>query len=635
MRFDRDGLWWVDPVQVKSGPGARAPIYRNIPPPDTGWVPHRDLPNLAGAAVLGLDTETHDEELSAGRGPGAVRGLTDLVGVSVAVPGKAWYFPLGHQYDPQQGSNRDAGPVLAWLQDTVNSCQSVVGANLMYDLEVLRVKGVRVPKHVALHDVQFAEPLIDETAYSYDLDVLAKQYVGQGKETDQLYQWIADSFGNIKEPRRDIWRSPPSLVGPYAEADALLPLDILVKQKVKLEAEDLWDLYRMECGLIPMLLAMRFQGVPIDVARAEQAAVWLREQVAVAQAKVPGIDAWAQQTIAPAFDAAGIDYPRTAAGNASFPKLFLESVAEEHPLAQAILDIRLYDKAANPFVEQYLLANHLNGRIHCQFNPLRSRDYGTVSGRFSSSNPNLQNIPARHAVIAALLRGLFIPEPGCRWRKYDYSQIEYRGLAHYAVGRRADDLREQYNTNPKTDFHDNTIAMVQHYTDITLDRRPAKNINFGLTYGMGEDKLIRSLGVGQDLGRRLYAAYHQAMPMVKATYDSADRLARRRGYIKTILKRRRRFKNGEGTHAALNALLQGTAADIIKKAMHDIWGSGVCDFIEVPYLTVHDELDWNDPGTPQTDAAFKEVEHILENCVRLRVPLLVDKTIGANWGQCG
>ena len=605
-------------------------MVHQVPPPDTGWLPPKEFPNLSGAKVLGLDTETKDLRLLE-KGPGPVRGDGHAVGVSISAGDASWYFPIRHEYGPQKHLNLEPEKVFAWLRETLGRGIPIVGANLLYDLEVLRAEGVEVTGD--LYDVQVAEPLIDENARTYALDNLGKKYLGKGKETFALYDWCSKSFGGEANgtQREEIWRSPPTLVGPYAETDAQQPLEILAKQRKILFDEELTDLFKMECGLIPLLLDMRFRGVRIDEDKARKTSTWLKEQARIAQALIPDIDVWANESIARAFEREHLEYSRTEAGNPSFTKQFLESL--EHPLAKAILDVRLYEKAANPFVDHYLLDNLINGRVHCQFNPLRTDEYGTVSGRFSSSNPNLQNIPIRHKVIGPLLRSLFIPEEGMRWRRHDYSQIEYRALAHYAVGRRSDEIRERYNRDPKTDFHDMVIVLVDELTGVVLDRRPAKNLNFGLVFGMGKDKLVRSLGLDFDLGERLYNAYFEAVPSARATYKGAERLARRRGYIKTLLKRRRRFKDEEGCHKALNALLQGTAADIIKKAMHDIWKAGLTKILPL-HLTVHDELDWSDPRTPAAEEAFAEVRHILTSCVKMRVPLMVEESVGANWGEC-
>ena len=578
------------------------------------------------------------------RGPGAVRGAAHAVGVSVATEDQAWYFPLRHEYEPQLGSNLDPGTVFKWLGDQLQVQRPIVGANLLYDLEVLRAEGLALPVG-PLWDVQLAEPLLDENRRSYSLDTLAHLHLGRGKETPLLYQWCADSFGGEAddEQRANIWRAPPSLVGPYAEADALLPVQILAKQRSLLRADGLDSLFEMECDLIPLLLEMRFRGVRIDVDKAQKTAEWLRAQAAIAQQSIEGVDVWSAASLERAFKQAGHEVLYTEAGNPSFTKGWLES--QHHDLANKVLDVRLYEKAANPFVESYLLEKVHNGRVHCQFHPMRSDDYGAVSGRFSSSDPNLQNIPSRHKIIGPAIRSLFIPEEGAIWRRADHSQIEYRFLVHYAVGDGAEALRERYRNDPKTDFHELVQEMTLEITGVTLDRTPTKNLNFGLVYGMGVEKVIRSLGVSPDVGRRLYEAYFEALPSVKKTNQSAQRLAARRGYIKTILGRRRRFDRWEdgkygkqraGTHAALNACLQGGAAETLKKGMVECYKAGLFaeDACGIPHLTVHDELDWSQQPGERVAKAFDEAQHVLENCVKLKVPLSVKMSTGKNWGAC-
>lgn len=640
MRFDERGMWWED-LPPQRGPSQGRAI-RSIAVPRTGWVAPREFPNLSGATFLGLDTETKDPELRE-RGPGMVRGAGHVVGVSLATDHMAWYFPLRHEYTPEQSFNLDPEKVFAYLRDVLGTSIPKIGANLMYDLEALRAEGVKV--NGPLIDVQYAGPLLNENARSYSLDTLAHQYLGTGKDTDLLYRWCADSFGGDadEDQRANIWRAPPSLVGPYAEIDALAPIQIYAKQRKELEAQGLTKLFTMESELIPLLLDMRFRGVRVDVSKAERVLAWLRNEAKKAQDQLGGVDVWSGESLAPAFDKHKIIYPRTEAGNPSFTKDFLEH--HPHPFAQGVFRVRMYEKAANPFVENYVLGAQHNGRIHCQFHPLRSDSYGTVSGRFSSSNPNLQNIPSRDPILGPMLRGLFIPEDGCRWRRRDYSQIEYRLLAHDAVGEGAEEIRERYRKDPTTDFHAMTGGMVTHHTGIVLDRKPTKNLNFGLVYGMGKGKTVRSLGVDTDIGIRLYDAYHEALPCVKKTYQSAQRLASRRGYIKTLMQRRRRYDQWETdpdtkvkkrafTHTALNARLQGGAADIIKRAMVECYRAGIYTVIGAPHLTIHDELDNSDDESPEMRAAYAEEKRIMETCVRLKVPLLVDDSSGAHWGEC-
>ncbi len=632
-RFDNVGLWWEDFPPERKANSAQA-FVRRIEVPHTGWEPPREFPNLKGAKLLGLDTETKDLALL-DRGPGSVRGAAHAVGVSVATEDRAWYFPIRHEYEPQQHLNMDPQHVFNWLSDQLDGTHMpVVGANLLYDLEVLRAEGVRLGKHKWL-DVQYAEPLLDESARTYNLDVIARKYLKTGKQSPTLYDWCAKSFGGEADStqRKNIWRSPPTLTGPYAESDALLPVDILDLQRIKLAEEGLTDLFDLESRLIPLLLDMRFKGVRIDEDKANKTALWLRDKAREAQSQIPDVDVWSNDSVARAFEKAGLEYARTEAGNPSFTKVFLESIAHLHSLAASVLDVRLYEKAANPFVESYLLGNIHNGRVHCQFHPLRSDTYGTVAGRFSSSNPNLQNIPSRHKVIGPMLRSLFIPEDGCRWKRADYSQVEFRLLAHHAIGKGSEELRERYRSDPNTDFHQLTIDMVNTITGILLERTPSKNINFGKVYGMGREKTKKSLGVSEELANRFYDAYEEALPCVKQTARSATRLGTRRGYIKTVLGRRRRFANEDEARTALNNCLQGSSADILKKSMVTCYEAGLFEITGTPHLTVHDELDWSDDQTPEAQEAFDEVKHVMETCVPLRVPLRVDFSEGNNWAE--
>lgn len=637
------GFW--DDVP-KARPSARP--ERFIPPPKTGWKPPRDFPNLDDASIIGIDTETFDPNLLT-HGPGGVRNDGHIVGVSLATEDASWYFPIRHEYSEERHLNLEPDLVFGHLQALVGKkAREYVGANLLYDLEHLRASGVTFSPKAQFHDVQYAEPLLDEESGKYSLEALARKYLSEGKESSLLYQWCADCFGGKPdgEQRKNIWRAPPSLVGPYAEADARLPLQILLEQGPRLEHDGLLDVYDMECALIPMLLDMRFAGVRVDMDEARKVSRLLRDKSAKASLLIPGVDAWSADSIARACDAAGIEYLRTATGKPSFTKEWLTYCS--HPMAKAILDVRKYDKAANPFVESYILENAVKGRVYGQFHPLRSNDNGTVSGRFASSTPNLQNVTSRDDELAPLIRGLFIPEEGRIWVRSDYSQIEYRMLVHWAVQwglKGAEMLQQRYIDDPTTDFHQMCIDLVKEITAILLERKPAKNINFGLVFGMGKEKLITSLGVSEELGNKLYNAYFKALPSVKAAIEYASAMANRDGYITTILGRRKRFgeayENDYGrmerpfTHKALNSVLQGSAADILKKGMLECYRAGLLFNDEiVTHLTVHDELDMSMRDTKRGRAMMKEIVHIQETAVACHVPLIVDISEGKNWGEC-
>lgn len=636
--------------------------------PDTGWVPPATFPRLDAAKEISIDLETKDPFLLE-KGPGEIRGDGHVVGVAVGVDtGERWYFPIRHEFG---GGNMNPDMVFRWCRDELcRAHQPKIGANIMYDLSWLKREGVDVQGDMI--DVQYAQALLDENQRSYSLDACSKIWLNENKVDEALYQWCADTYGGkvARAQAGNIYRAPASLVGPYAEGDVDLPLRIWAKQKKELESQQLLDLFKIESDLIPLLLRMRWHGVRVDMNRVEDVRRELYQKQVDAQRfldKAAGatVKVDINDTIARAFDKQGIEYPRTALGAPSFTKPWLEAHPSE--LARAIVAVRKYNKAIGTFIDSYIVGNQINGRIHAQFHPLKSDENGTVSGRFSSSLPNLQNLPARDKEIGPLIRSLFVPDEGDKyWRRYDYSQIEYRLLAHFAIGRGSDEIRAKYVKNPKTDYHQSTQEQIQAIAGKLLDRKATKGINFGLCYGMSPPTLATSLGMTVQESMPLFDAYHEGVPFVKETYDLAMSVAKNRGFVKTILGRRRRFDYWEpskymsreerdkivsirgeeaakkeygpnvqrvGAHAALNAVLQGSSADMIKKAMRDAFKAGIFDVVGVPLVTVHDELDHSDPDTAETTEAFNELQNIMQNAIPLRVPVLADAERGASWGE--
>lgn len=660
MRFDSKGLFWQDEEVKKE----RGRILRPMPPiPETGWRAPTYYPNLGSAKVLSVDVEACDPEIE-DYGPFWARSKGFICGFSVGTnDGGRWYFPIRHTVEPETNLNPDHA--LAWLRDTLrNPAQPKVGANLLYDVGALRSEGIAVAGELV--DVQFAEALLDERA-RVSLETLSQKYLGEGKTTDLLKKWIFDYYAPPKDAWRGcIYKSPPRLVGPYGEGDADLPLRLAPLLYDRLAREELYAIFKMECELIPLLVEMRYAGVSVDVPKAERLRDDLAKRAADEHKKLNAlaggtVDINASRSLAKAFDKAGLAYPKTAKGAPSFTKPFLKSV--KHPIAISVQEIRRLEKLKTTFIESYILDSNINGKVYCSFHPLRGDEGGTRSGRFSSSNPNLQNIPIRDEELGKLIRGLFIPDKGHPyWRKYDYSQIEYRGLIHYAVGPGADAARAKFNENPNTDYHDWTQSLVEKETGQKIDRRPIKNLNFGIIYGMGEKKLKSDLNLKSDKeAKHFLEMYHKGVPFAKPTMKATMEEANRTGIITTILGRKSRFDLWEPAdqftdddtsqpalpygeaiqkygkvrrayiHKALNRRLQGTAADQMKVAMWRCWREGVFSATGVPRLTVHDELDFSDPGG--RDEAFKEMKHILETAIPLRIPVRASCDIGPNWGE--
>lgn len=662
MRADLQGLFWHDVQATKRG-GER--VLGPMPEiPETGWRPRSpsDLPDFRGAKVISYDVETKDPELNE-FGPGWARGKGHICGFSIASPGiGAVYIPIRHEVQPEL--NMDPDKMMQYAQAMLGTDCDKVGANLLYDYGWLKHEGVHVGGRQL--DTQYAEALINSTS-KLGLEEIGVKYTGEGKESDLLKQWILDYYGGPKTKwRKDIYRAPITLTGHYGEGDALLPLEVIKKQIPILEQRNNLDLFYMECRLIPLLAEMRFAGVNIDIPHCEFLQDSFQKQENELQKQLDsmvgfGVNVNAGESLARAFDKLGLDYPRTKPtannpkGNPSFVKEFLSH--HSHPMPKLITEIRGLAKLRGTFVEGYLLDANVNGKVYGSFHPLSGTDGGARTGRFSSSTPNLQNIPSRTS-NGKLIRQAFIPDAGhSHWEKWDYSQIEYRFLAHFAVGPGSDDIRAKYIADPHTDYHNSTAQLIKSKTGVELIRSYVKNINFGLAYGMGIDKLANDLGVSVEKAKELSAAYHEGVPFARKTIEALSDFANRTGYIETILGRKNYFDLWEPAgwgrqgiplpyeealyeygsdisraylYRTLNYLLQGSSADQMKSAMLKAYEDGIFDVTGVPRLTVHDELDFSIPE-PNVEVA-RELKNIMQNVIPLRVPVVAELDVGARWG---
>lgn len=621
------------------------------------------FPDFANHGIISVDCEGWDPELKE-KGPGWHRDDTYISGVAIATEGgHRHYYAVGH---PGEG-NMNADKVFDWLQVQLGRAdQPKVGAHLLYDIGFLGQEGVDVKGPI--WDIQNAEPLLNENKFTYSLDSLSKQYLGIGKNDEELDEWIRNNINEKdakRNPKRYIAKTPVHIATPYALADVDYPLRIFAAQRPELERQGLWNIFQIESRLIPLLYRMRKRGVPVNVRRAEEMLGRLRAEQRIAQAEIDRIagretPVWAADALSRAFDAVGLPYPRTPkTDKPSFTKPFLERV--DHVLPKLVLEVRRLDKMCGTFLEGCIIDAHHNGRVYCQFNQQRSDDGGAVSGRFSSSNPNLQFIPER-TDEGKLIRTIFEAEPGCRWAKPDYSQIEFRLMVHDAASLNlpgAAEIARQYHDDPATDFHE-VVAEIVYGDDFTdAQRKRGKTINFGIAFGEGKDKLAGQLGLGIQEALAIIAEYHRKVPFMSRLADGASKLAAVQGQIETLLGRLRRFPwgktkwNADGTnttitfptrvpgskrvftHKALNARIQGSAADVMKKAMVDLDASGVLDdpALGVPHLTVHDELDFSYEDSPRGEECMREVQEIMETTVQLLVPLRVDLSCGPNWGD--
>jgi len=606
------------------------------------WVPPQSFPNLSTATEIAIDLETCDPNMES-MGPGWPRADGYIVGYAVAVDGWAGYFPVAHG----GGGNLDRRIVERWVRDVLATPADKIMHNAAYDLGWLRASGFEV--NGTIYDTMLAAPLLDENRFSYALNSLGFDYLKEIKSEQGLKE-AAQDFG--VHAKKELWKLPAMHVGEYAEQDAALTLKLWHHFKALIKKDEVESIFNLETEVLPVLVDTTLKGVRFDRVRCEHEMTvmrskefeilnYLKEQAGMK------VDIWAAQSIAAAFDRLGVQYPRTAAGAPSFTKSFLDT--HEHPLAKMILEARELNKTHGTFLEPYLRHSAKDGRIHTHFNQMRNDDGGTVTGRLSASNPNLQQVPARHELIGPLVRGLFLPEEGDLWAANDFSSQEPRLLVHYATlldlpG--AEKMANAYRENPDTDFH-------QMVADLAgIKRKAAKTIGLGLMYGMGKNKLAGSLELPLDEASELIATFHSKVPFLKGTVDAVMKRIEHPasgGSIRTLLGRRCRFPLWEpvewgvnkalpreqavieygsrikraGTYKGLNRLIQGSAADQTKAGMVALHKAGF-----KLLLQVHDEIALS----VKDKAEAREAADIMANAVRLEVPSRVDVEVGTSWG---
>jgi DNA polymerase I-like protein with 3'-5' exonuclease and polymerase domains len=611
------------------------PIFK----PQTEWLPPESFPNLSKYDEIAIDLETKDPELKT-MGSGSVIGKSNIVGVAVAVHDWKGYYPIAHE----GGGNMDKSMVIKWFQDVLNTEATKIFHNAMYDVCFIRAAGLKINGMIV--DTMIAGSLVDENRFRYDLGSMGRDYLGIGKNEAVLKE-TADLWG--VDAKSEMYKLPAMYVGEYAEQDAELTLKLWQEMKKQMYHEDVEDIFKLETELFPCLVDMRFLGVRVDT----EAAYELKQQLLTEEKeclhkvkKETSIDVqiWAARSIEKVFQKLNLPYDLTAKTNSpSFTKNFLQN--HPHPMVKLIARAREINKSHTTFIDTILKHQH-KGRIHAEINQIRSDSGGTVTGRFSYNNPNLQQIPARNKELGPRIRSLFIPEDNCQWGCFDYSQQEPRLVTHYAsldglYG--VDEVLDAYNEG-EADFHQIVSDMAN------IPRSQAKTINLGLFYGMGKNKLQAELGVSKEDAEDLFRTYHDKVPFVKMLMESVMRRAQDKGRVRTLLGRRCRFnlwepnqfgihkalnhedalaEHGPGirrafTYKALNRLIQGSAADMTKKAMVDLYKEGI-----TPHIQVHDELDISIESADHAD----KIKQIMEGAVALEVPNKVDYESGANWGN--
>ena len=642
--------------------------------------------NLNGIDTVAIDIETYDPNLKS-KGSGAIRNDGFICGIAVATDNDLAYFPLRHS-DTDIDYQR-INKIWQVLNDKIFQNENItkVFHNAMYDVCWIRaVTGMMIKGRIV--DTMIAASVIDENRFKYSLDALSKDYLNEEKYKYDLQQKTLEwSGGTVKDPMTNMHKLPASIVKEYAKQDVNLTyklwslfnkkIDEVLYTKDDGEQKTCRQIFELETKLFLCLVDMKFKGVKIDVAKAILFGRHLkkrRDQIikAIENITTIKVDIWAAASIKKLLDHLCIkDYKVTPKSKMpQLPKDYLRK--HNNKCLRMIAKAREYDKAVNTFIDGLLEYVH-EGRIHADINQIRSDTGGTVTGRFSMSNPNLQQIPAK-GYIGGKMRELFIPEEGCKWGSFDYSQQEPRIVVHYAIKlglAGTESLKDEFDRDD-ADFHQIVADMAN------ISRKQAKTINLGLFYGMGKIKLQRELGLDQRQAKELFNEYHGRVPFVRQLSQELIAFAKENKLLFTLHDMFCRFDRWETTnkewnpetnrfnevplytepqareafkaemldkykenkidpnymdyferyytpaftYKALNRLIQGSAADMTKKAMVDLHAKGI-----IPHIQIHDELCFS-----ITDHEPELIKNVMEQTIPLEVKNKVDFESGPNWG---
>lgn len=659
-----------EPQPRQRVPSKRQQLSRPVFTRPQGWAPPDNLPELSG--FVGLDSENKDPGISSGTGtswPYAGVGFT--TGWALSAPQGDIYLPLAHS-----DGNMDPDKAIRWLAAQAKKPDvTFVYANAPYDMGWLHRVGIH-PVNMPI-DVQSVAALINEHRFRLDLDSLGREYLGEGKNTKEFLQECAK--GGLHDPMANMDLVPAWLAERYSLQDARLAVGTFDEMWPEIERQNLKDIFELEreCALVALDMKIRGVKVNLDTASRHMHDFERKREAHIQEVKrLTGvnIDPNDVGAIARALRAenSAVDIPKTSQGRDSIKGDWLESLRS--PVADAVNACRKYDKAISTFLMGYIFGHEYKGRIHCDFHPLRRDNEdtggknGTISGRFASSDPNLQNVPTRDPEIGNAIRECFEPEEEERWAKLDYASQEPRLTVHFAVlaelagftrgktsCRGAQEMMRRFIENPMLDLHAETATLMFGSTFVngtkeerTFLRKRSKAINLGLAYGMGGAKLCRQLGlptmwkeingrrmeVAGPEGQRLLDLHFKGVPFIRGLQKLCQERAEAKGIIRTIAGRVCHFeKDGDEylwTYAACNRLIQGSAADQMKIALCHLRREGI-----PVLLTVHDESDLSVPMGEAGDRLIARVQAIMEAAVPLRVPVVAEVKLGAHWAETG
>ncbi len=599
----------IKPRNIKHAPGSIGNLYSQET--TSTWKAPETLPVLDGRyKKVWFDSEWDGTD---------VFGVSKPIGYSICLEDdRRFYLPFGHR----GGGNLDKSLVHRWAQRELRD-KDVVFASGKGDIQMARKSGIDFEAQGCRpHDIQHKVALLSDERRSFKLEDLAHDILGESK--DEI-------------DRSRIWELPAAEVGPYAEKDAWLTKGVDEACDDPIRDEGLGRVLKLEDDLMYATCEMERNGARLDMPKLEKWAPEAKrryQQAILEVASETGIrvNPNAPVDLARLADALGISYGFAEGGGPSFTDAFLRTI--DNPHFKKLRVARALSSISSKYLDAYLSWQRA-GILRYQLHQLKGDEYGTISGRYSSSKKNIQQVfsPKRQfkklGFSEYVIRELFIPhDDDCEWIKADAMQIEFRGFVHYSNSQR---LIQRYVDNPLIDFH-NIVQELLVNAGIDIDRDDTKNINFGKLYAMGRAKMARQLGVPQSVADELFNQYDAMFPEARNLLNLSMSLAKNRGWVHTILGRRARFPSGERLHSALNRVIQGTAADIMKLKLLEVYNNRHLLGLKL-FFTVHDEVDGQIRRGSRSKALLTELLNTQIEELKLRVPILWDVKTGPNWAM--
>lgn len=548
-------------------------------------------------------------------------------------PRDTYYVPVRHESD----GNVDAQEFESTFAGILDANpKTIIGHNLAFDLAFLsKHEIIRFWNNHSFHDTMVEAYLINEMRASFSLDACCRDEGVQAKKGEMLYAYLADQFGGDPDRKQmaNFYKADPrvDVIWDYAAGDGTSTHQLhnaLVHQILKPDAQgyNLSTVWKVESALIPVLNRMRVRGVAMDMEQYDRVANHVVEALDQAEKATGGINVRSPKQVKEFLEKSGItDWPLTANGSPSFPEAWLKQSEQGRSIVAVRKWRTLRDSFIKPIHDQYL---H-EGRVHPEFHQTRDENYGTKTGRLSSSQPNFQAMPGkRQGDLGKLFRSMFVPDSKTWWEA-DFSNCEIRIATHYC-GARTWVEGFKNGIDPHT-----SVA-----NDVGLDRQHAKAINLGIMTGLGANGLAEQLGVSYEEAKKYFDQYYRGLPELKEWQNHAKQVFRSRGYVRTLLGRRLHLeppKNVKGrlmefSYRAVNRLTQGGNADLIKAKMVEM-DAACANTDSYLMLNVHDSMSWD----TDDEGVSKRLQEIMidmkTGLIKMDVGMKIDVGTGPNWGE--